>query len=70
MLSGKPPSTATPPSTSWSAIFCRASFWDALVAVAAAKSGAKRRYTEGLQDGQVILGVEVVNPFRASQKIR
>ena len=39
------------------------SFWDALVVVAAARSGAKRVYTEDLQDGQTILGVEVVNPF-------
>ena len=46
------------------------SFWDALVVVAAAKSGAKRLYTEDLQDGQVILGVEVVNPFRGSQRMR
>ena len=46
------------------------SFWDALVVVAAAKSGAKRLYTEDLQNGQVILGVEVVNPFRASQRIK
>ena len=41
----------------------RLSFWDALVLVAAARSGAKRVYTEDLQDGQTILGVEVVNPF-------
>jgi len=41
------------------------SFWDALVIVAAARSGAKRIYTEDLQDGQTILGVEVVNPFRS-----
>jgi predicted nucleic acid-binding protein len=40
------------------------SLWDALVIVAAARSGAKRLYTEDLQDGQTILGVEVVNPFR------
>jgi predicted nucleic acid-binding protein len=40
------------------------SFWDALVIVAASRSGAKRLYTEDLQDGQVILGVEIVNPFR------
>jgi predicted nucleic acid-binding protein len=40
------------------------SFWDALVIVAAARSGAKRLYTEDLQDGQTILGIEVVNPFR------
>jgi predicted nucleic acid-binding protein len=43
------------------------SFWDALVVVAAARSGAKRLYTEDLQHGQIILGVEVVNPFRSSQ---
>jgi predicted nucleic acid-binding protein len=42
----------------------RLSLWDALVIVAAARSGAKRLYTEDLQDGQMILGVEVVNPFR------
>jgi predicted nucleic acid-binding protein len=41
------------------------SFWDALVVVAAARAGTKRLYTEDLQDGQTILGVEVVNPFRA-----
>jgi predicted nucleic acid-binding protein len=40
------------------------SFWDALVVVAAARSGAKRIYTEDLQDGQTILGVEIMNPFR------
>lgn len=39
------------------------SFWDALVVVAAARSGAKRLYSEDLQNGQTILGVEVVNPF-------
>jgi predicted nucleic acid-binding protein len=42
----------------------RLSLWDALVIVAAARSGAKRLYTEDLQHGQTILGVEVVNPFR------
>ena len=42
----------------------RLSFWDALVIVAAARSGAKRIYTEDLQDGQTILGMEIVNPFR------
>ncbi len=39
------------------------SFWDALIVVAAARSGAKRLYSEDLQHGQVMLGVEVVNPF-------
>jgi predicted nucleic acid-binding protein len=41
----------------------RVSFWDALVVVAAARSGARRLYTEDLPHGQIILGVEVVNPF-------
>jgi predicted nucleic acid-binding protein len=31
--------------------------------VAAARSGAHRLYTEDLNHGQRILGVEVVNPF-------
>jgi predicted nucleic acid-binding protein len=42
----------------------RISFWDSLIVVAAVRSGAKRLYTEDLNDGQVILGVEVTNPFR------
>ena len=46
------------------------SFWDALVVVAAARSGAKRLYTEDLQDGQIIIGVEVVNPFRGSKRMK
>lgn len=44
----------------------RISFWDALIVVAARRSGARRLYTEHLQHGQVILGVEVVNPFRTA----
>jgi predicted nucleic acid-binding protein len=44
------------------------SFWDALVVVAAARAGARLLYTEDLQDGQSILGVEVVNPFRDRTK--
>lgn len=39
------------------------SFWDALVVVAAARSGAATLYTEDLQHGQTILGVRIVNPF-------
>ncbi len=45
----------------------RLSFWDSLVIVAAARSGARRLYTEDLQHGQVVLGVEIVNPFRRSR---
>lgn len=40
------------------------SFWDALIVVAAARSGAAVLYTEDLNDGQEILGVKVINPFR------
>jgi predicted nucleic acid-binding protein len=40
------------------------SFWDALIVVAASLSGAQRLYTEDLNSGQVLLGVEIVNPFR------
>ena len=43
------------------------SLWDALIVVAASRSGAKLLYTEDLQHGQKILGVEIVNPFRAPQ---
>lgn len=39
------------------------SFWDALVVVAAARSGAEVLYTEDLNDGQEILGVRISNPF-------
>jgi len=40
------------------------SMWDALVIVAAARSGAERLYSEDLQHGRKILGVEIVDPFR------
>jgi predicted nucleic acid-binding protein len=39
------------------------SFWDALVVVAAARTGAAVLYTEDLNDGQEILGVRISNPF-------
>jgi predicted nucleic acid-binding protein len=39
------------------------SFWDALIFVAAAGSGARRLYSEDLQNGQELMGVTVVNPF-------
>jgi predicted nucleic acid-binding protein len=41
------------------------SFWDALVVVAAARSGARVLYTEDLNDGQEIFGVRIRNPFAA-----
>jgi len=41
------------------------SFWDALVVVAAARTGAAVLYTEDLNNGQEILGVRISNPFAA-----
>jgi predicted nucleic acid-binding protein len=41
------------------------SFWDALIVVAAARSGAAVLYTEDLNDGQELLGVRISNPFAA-----
>ncbi len=40
------------------------SFWDALIIVSAARSGAACLYSEDLQHGRTILGVKIVNPFR------
>jgi predicted nucleic acid-binding protein len=40
------------------------SFGDALIVVAAARCGASVLYTEGLDHGQKLLGVTVVNPFK------
>jgi predicted nucleic acid-binding protein len=54
--------------TSESALRIRArygfSFWDSQILAAAIASGARYLLTEDLQDGQVIDGVTVVNPFR------
>ncbi len=41
----------------------RLSFWDALVVVAAVKSGASVIYTEDLNHGQMFGSVQVLNPF-------
>jgi predicted nucleic acid-binding protein len=40
------------------------SFWDALIIVAAVRSGATYLYSEDLQHGRTILGVKILNPFR------
>ncbi|MCP9455872.1 MAG: PIN domain-containing protein [Nitrospira sp.] len=42
----------------------RLSFWDSMIVAAAAEGGATRILTEDLGHGQVIEGIEVVNPFR------
>jgi predicted nucleic acid-binding protein len=41
----------------------RIGFWDALIVAAASKSGARRVVSEDLNDGQVIRGVRIENPF-------
>jgi predicted nucleic acid-binding protein len=43
----------------------RISFWDALIVHAARIAGAAVLYSEDLQDGAVLGGVKVVNPFGA-----
>src|SRR3970282_1123452 len=40
------------------------SFWDALIVVAAARSGAERIISEDFQHGRTIGGVRIENPFR------
>lgn len=42
----------------------RMSYWDALLVVAARIAGADRLLSEDLQDGRVIDGVTIENPFR------
>lgn len=39
------------------------SFWDALILEAAISTGADRLFTEDLQDGQIIEGLRIENPF-------
>ena len=43
------------------------SIWDALIVRAAAISGCRTLYTEDLQDGRRFEGLQVVDPFRATQ---
>jgi predicted nucleic acid-binding protein len=42
----------------------RLSLWDSLIVVAAAGAGAWVLYSEDMQHGQKLMGVEIVNPFR------
>ena len=41
----------------------RFSFYDSLIAAAALEAGCARLYTEDLQDGQLIHGLTIRNPF-------
>ena len=43
------------------------SFWDALIVVSAARAGAHRLVTEDMQDGSVLRGVRIEDPFRGSR---
>ncbi|MGH8142678.1 MAG: PIN domain-containing protein [Steroidobacteraceae bacterium] len=42
------------------------SFWDALIVASAENAGASRLYSEDLNDGQSIAGVEIINPLKAA----
>lgn len=44
-------------------VLSKLSFWDALIVVAAAKLKCALLYTEDLNHGQIISGVQIVNPF-------
>jgi predicted nucleic acid-binding protein len=40
------------------------SFWDAMIVRASIQTGARILYSEDMQHGQIINGVEIINPFR------
>jgi predicted nucleic acid-binding protein len=40
------------------------SFWDSLIIDAALKGGAERLWSEDLQDGRIVNGMRIENPFR------
>ena len=48
----------------------RIGFWDALIVAVAARSGARRVLSEDLNDGQVIAGVTIYNPFKEGTQSR
>ena len=41
----------------------RLSYWDALLLAAAREAGCTAIFSEDLQDGATVLGVEIINPF-------
>jgi len=43
---------------------CGFSYWDSAIVAAAAALGARRLYSEDLQHGRIVDGVEIVDPFR------
>jgi predicted nucleic acid-binding protein len=44
-------------------VISHVSFWDALIIVAAEHANCKELWTEDLNHGQIIRGVQVINPF-------
>jgi predicted nucleic acid-binding protein len=42
-------------------------FWDAMIVLAAAESGCEVLWTEDLNDGQVLRGVRIRNPFTETE---
>ncbi len=40
------------------------SFWDSLIIAAAKSSGCKTIYSEDLNDGQIVEGIKIENPFK------
>ena len=42
-------------------------FWDAMIVLAAAESACDVLWTEDLNDGQVLRGVRIRNPFAAAE---
>jgi predicted nucleic acid-binding protein len=50
-------------------IAAQLSFWHSLILIAARRSGAQVLYSEDLQHGEVVLGVRIVNPFRAAPPV-
>ena len=45
-------------------ILNRLSFWDSLIVVAAESAGCSTIWTEDLNNGQIIRGVQIKNPFK------
>jgi predicted nucleic acid-binding protein len=41
----------------------RLSFWDGMIVASAEETNADRLLTEDLNDGQIIAGIKVINPF-------
>jgi len=46
--------------------FARISFWDSLIVASAEEAEADEILSEDFNDGQLIAGIKVVNPFRTS----